>query len=866
MSKKKKVNQQIKTFSFQGFDNKHYQTTEEYVRVVDKLFDRATKEIAQLSNTVKYNPNKAFSFDDYPKTFAQVKKVIDGLANNMTSVIDTATYRQWLFACEKNDAFLNSLFNTTKIAKDDLQQMQDRNLDALQTFQRRKVAGMDLSQRVWKYVDQYKDQIELGLDVGLGDGRSAQQLSRDLRQNLQDPDRLFRRVRDKRGNLQLSKAAKAFNPGQGVYRSSARNAERLTRTEINMAYRESDYLRWQQLDFVIGFEIRVSERHNVWLEEVWNKRNPGKIEICDKLAGKYPKWFKFRGWHPQCMCYVIPIMEDYFSGSRSNDRVNRLKAALNGNEHKKYVSKETITDVPQGFKDWVAENTEKQSKWKSAPFFVRDNFKDSLLSGGLKYAPTKRIKTPEEKAAIQMRWNTRVASRKYDDKLNEILWKYGNEAPSIEKLVNKIKKDITAGKNISDVDVLVGKLHHKVTIKEAWEERREENRLGVLLVDVKQLKQQFGLAETQKVFGAVADKLASWDSLTLQEQKKKLEFEIEWVEKHKKYDTWKAAQDAYKKRLSLINYQVEKNMVKISIVQAFEFSKTTKSSNVKELAKELDDLFKKNAPISELRSKAEILKDKVAKLEAAKAAREAKKHLSKLGDIDEYKYSQKRKDAALWAKTSKTADSKLRQNTADVWTSATPEEKQAAYEYTSGSGGFNRPLRGYNKTWSEDSFKGIGKVDLNNEGKGVQIENLTKIIDKSSYSFDVWLQRGVDNSGLASLLGLKTTQLTNMTQQELQSFVGRVVTEPAFISCGSAKGTGFGGNIFNIYCPSGTKMLYAEPFSYFGGSPGQIWDGQSKKTLRYELETIIQRNTSFRITKVEKQYGKVYIDMEVVAQ
>jgi len=94
--------------------------------------------------------------------------------------------------------------------------MQDRNLDALKTFQARKVNGMDLSQRVWKYTGQYKEQIECGLDVGLGEGRSAQQLSRDLRQNLVDPDRLFRRVRDKWGNLQLSKAAAAFHPGQGI--------------------------------------------------------------------------------------------------------------------------------------------------------------------------------------------------------------------------------------------------------------------------------------------------------------------------------------------------------------------------------------------------------------------------------------------------------------------------------------------------------------------------------------------------------------------------------------------------------------------------------------------------------------------------
>lgn len=411
MSKKETPKQPIKAFSLQGFDNKHYQTTEEYVRVVDRLFDMATAEIAQLSALGKYDAKKPFSFADYPRTHVQVQAVVNGLASKMQSVIETASHKQWLYACEKNDAFIQSIFETSKIPKADLVKMQDRNLDALQTFQKRKVDGMDLSKRVWRYVDQYKDQIELGLDVGLGDGRSAQQLSRDLRQNLKEPDRLFRRVRDKRGNLHLSKNAKAFNPGQGVYRSSAKNAERLTRSEINMAYRESDYLRWQQLDFVIGIEIKVSERHIEWLEKVWNKQNPGKVEICDKLCGKYPKWFKFKGWHPQCMCFAIPIIADFFGKDRSNDRVNRLKAALKGEEHKKYVSPETINDVPDGFKEWIADNTEKQSNWKSSPYFVRDNFKDGLMTKGLKYiTPTKKpkpIKTEQQKADIQARWNKR---------------------------------------------------------------------------------------------------------------------------------------------------------------------------------------------------------------------------------------------------------------------------------------------------------------------------------------------------------------------------------------------------------------------------------------------------------------------------
>jgi hypothetical protein len=40
------------------------------------------------------------------------------------------------------------------------------------------------------------------------------------------------------------------------------------------------------------------------------------------------------------------------------------------------------------------------------------------------------------------------------------------------------------------------------------------------------------------------------------------------------------------------------------------------------------------------------------------------------------------------------------------------------------------------------------------------------------------------------------------------------MTDEGFVSCGSARGQGFSGYIFNIYCPKGTKMLYAEPFTF----------------------------------------------------
>lgn len=370
--------QKVKRFSVQTFDAAHYRQTEQYTQAVDALFDKATAEIARAAAKGKYDPDKPFSFDDYPSVKAVMQSVTKQLASRITTVIETGSKKQWLFACSKNDGFISSILDTSKLSKAQLKKMQDQNLDALKTFQGRKVEGMNLSQRIWKYVGQYREQLEAALDAGLGEGRSAAQLSRDVRQNLKDPNRLFRRVRDKRGNLVLSKAARAFHPGRGVYRSSAKNAARLTRSEINMAYRESDYLRWQSLDFVVGFEVKRSNHEPLC-----------KCDTCEKLKGRYPKHFKFKGWHPQCMCYAVPILMD--EETFDENELGDLKAALRGTQYKRLEAKNVVVDVPDGFKEWVKEHEEAQANWSSTPYFIKDNFTDGKLSKGLNFETKKQI-------------------------------------------------------------------------------------------------------------------------------------------------------------------------------------------------------------------------------------------------------------------------------------------------------------------------------------------------------------------------------------------------------------------------------------------------------------------------------------------
>jgi hypothetical protein len=71
-------------------------------------------------------------------------------------------------------------------------------------------------------------------------------------------------------------------------------------------------------------------------------------------------------------------------------------------------------------------------------------------------------------------------------------------------------------------------------------------------------------------------------------------------------------------------------------------------------------------------------------------------------------------------------------------------------------------------------------------------------------------------------------------------------------------------------------MMYAEPFSRYGGGDELHWDwddiskhcdGISKQSsFGCEDETIIQRGTRFRVIKVEKKGTDIFFDIEIVEQ
>jgi hypothetical protein len=346
---------------------------ERYAGRVAHLYEQYTNAILQLVNSYPgIDPSKEFSFAKYPALQRKVNIILRDLSLRVTEEIKKGVAAEWEEADKVNDTLVRNAFGAEALKDPRYQRFFDRNLKARDAFMNRiDAGGMGLSDRIWKYSGDLKGQMDLALNVALTEGRSADQISRDVRGFLKEPERLFRRVRDEKGKLQLSKAAKAYHPGPGKYRSSYKNAMRVARTETNMAYKMADHTRYQQLDFVVGFEVKLSKSHPI-------KMPIG--DLCDDLDGKYPKDFIFKGWHPQCMCYVTSVMMTDAEFSAMQDKI------LDGEPTAGMTSVNQIADVPDGFKNWIKDNKERADGWKSQPYFIKENFKGGRIEGGLKFS------------------------------------------------------------------------------------------------------------------------------------------------------------------------------------------------------------------------------------------------------------------------------------------------------------------------------------------------------------------------------------------------------------------------------------------------------------------------------------------------
>ncbi|MCM1075963.1 MAG: ADP-ribosyltransferase [Bacteroides sp.] len=921
--------------------------TEAYAERVRTLFAATVNQILALNKSVPHlDDGEMFSFDaESIKKQKEVERLLRQLHATATMAIERGIRLEWAQANTECDTLVKSHFGKSVLESPEFTAWTERNNAAMTAFINRSERGLNLSQRVWKSVRQLRDEMEVAITVSVGEGESAASMSRKVRLYLNDPDLMFRRFRYKdpeSGEWKRKWKKRVKDPdtgkvtwidydkssykdqwtGAGYYKSSAQNAMRVARTETNIAYRRADNERWADMDFVIGQRVQLS-------------RNHPKRDICDTLAGDYPKDFVFDGWHPQCFCFVTPILVEDDVMAEMND------AFFKGEDWERVLHdkcrKRQIKDYPDEFKTWVRDNEDNIIASRSRgsdPYFIRNNARaiDEILHPELKKLSPLEIaekrheaRTPEDIEKIKLSWQERqerIAQEKAAAEAERIRVERINATANnvlgvVSSRFNGMNIDtsalttalssgdssfiqsetrqlalalsakqkqikITAG-NVAKVATTYGEIDIEALNKalksgnialinqetrslaqSVLAMKKQEASLSNLIPDVHEWHKQFSMSELIQVHNAVKKKLADWSYLSDEELAKKLKFEaIDFLGGNmhgvqSKYATWKVSQSAYLKKLEEVNYNiaVKSAQQQISVLKAY-IAEHPKATTISKAVSEAESLLSSGADMSLVKGKLDYAEKRKALQEKAAAKNAEKKAIKTTSEqFGDEAYTQERRDAAMWAKDTAEADSKLRANCGTVWKAASQSERNAIYGYTEEYHNINEPLRGLTYYGSETKAqRGLKRIPL-----------IESIIDKSTYDFDMWLQRG---DGLVALKKFGLSNYATATDDEIMALIGAEGVEGAFWSAGVAKGKGFSGSvIFNIYAPKGTKAMYCEPFSAFGAGSGKNWNGDDEQvSFGKESEILIQRGTKFRITKIKKDdSGTWFVDVDIIEQ
>lgn len=322
-----------------------------YVALVQSIYGtlnlEAAKLVERLGITEADLEIKPFSFADYPETRKKIADIQKQFVSDIQAVIYRGTSEEWKNSNEVQDLLANAVLKSydAVVDKEKYKVLYQNNSDALKAFQNRKDRGLNISSKLWNQSVIYKKELEDAISCAIEKGYSAVTLSKRISKYLNDFPQLQKDYKEKFGTASQAEDCE--------YRSI-----RLARSEINIAYRTAENERWKQMDFVVGYEIKLSHVHH--------QRMPHG-DICDTLAGKYPKDFVWTGWHPNDLCYKIPILKTEEEFWEWDGRSEVSTKSVN-----------EVKDVPDAFKKWVDDNSSRISKAKkkgTLPYFLKDNKK-----------------------------------------------------------------------------------------------------------------------------------------------------------------------------------------------------------------------------------------------------------------------------------------------------------------------------------------------------------------------------------------------------------------------------------------------------------------------------------------------------------
>lgn len=330
-----------------------------YVALVESLYDKYNLEAAKIAHNTGYEGDGEFHFDDDAVSKKLIRDVQQSFVDDMQSIIYSGITKEWRESNRIQDLIADkvlSFYEVTNKKGEKYKKYYQTDSGAYRAFNARRDRGLNLSKNLWSQAEDYKTALEETISLGIQKGTSAVTLSKRISQYLQDFDKIREDYTEKFG-----KASRVKNC---EYRSM-----RLARSEINMAYRTAEQERWKRMDFILGYEIKLSKAHK-------------HEDICDCLAGQYPKDFKWTGWHPNDMCHAVPIImsdEEFWGFDEDGNDVET---------NPRYVD-----DVPLGMKQWVISHKgyiKEATDRGTLPYFYGQN--TEALSKYLSYGQKRQAK------------------------------------------------------------------------------------------------------------------------------------------------------------------------------------------------------------------------------------------------------------------------------------------------------------------------------------------------------------------------------------------------------------------------------------------------------------------------------------------
>jgi hypothetical protein len=411
---------------FDKWNIQHNNEAELDVSEVMKLYSDLILQAGAFASSVVLDFD-IFKFKKFPALEKKIDALLSKHAFSVQARIESGINKHWEISQTKNDLFTKKAFKKYQIKTDPIA---TRNAEGLTAYRNRR--NRKLSSRVWNLNKQFRNEIEMSIDTAIKSGKPANQLATELKKYLNEPEKLFRKYKDNNGLMQLSKNAKAYRSGQGVYKSSFKNAQRLARTEINMAYRLSDLDRWSRLDFIIGYEIKRSN-------------NPFPCPTCEMMKGNYPKDFVWSGNHPSCRCYLVPIMK------KEEDFIKSMQTGES-------MPFET-TPINPKFTKFISDNQNKLQTAKSLPYFIKDNTKYVKFK---KPASLKRASIEEALSNGSITENIFMVDNKYSPERQLLHNKIISEYLNVKK-VSSDKIYMLGGATANGKSTVInsGKLPHK---------------------------------------------------------------------------------------------------------------------------------------------------------------------------------------------------------------------------------------------------------------------------------------------------------------------------------------------------------------------------------------------------------------------